>query len=86
MRKSGKFNTVKRLIFLVMLFVLAMSFGQTNPEFLFNKGNKAYNAADYENAISFYEQTISMGNHSADLYYNLGNANYRLNKVDETKR
>ena len=25
-----------------------------------------------------------MGKHSADLYYNLGNANYRLNKVAES--
>ena len=48
------------------------------------KGNKAYNAADYENAISLYEQTLKMGKHSAEVYYNLGNANYRLNKVAES--
>tara|TARA_A100001011_G_scaffold41889_2_gene39490 strand:- start:13364 stop:14149 length:786 start_codon:yes stop_codon:yes gene_type:complete len=84
MRKKGKFDVVKKLIILIMLFVLETSFGQTTPEFLFNEGNKAYNAADYENAISLYEQTIKMGNHSAELYYNLGNANYRLNKVAES--
>ena len=84
MRKRGKFDVVKKLIILIMLFVLETSFGQTTPEFLFNEGNKAYNAADYENAISLYEQTIKMGNHSAELYYNLGNANYRLNKVAES--
>lgn len=84
MRKKGKFDVVKKLIILIMLFVLKTSFGQTTPEFLFNEGNKAYNAADYENAISLYEQTIKMGNHSAELYYNLGNANYRLNKVAES--
>ncbi len=84
MRKKGKFDVVKKLIILIMLFVLETSFSQTTPEFLFNEGNKAYNAADYENAISLYEQTIKMGNHSAELYYNLGNANYRLNKVAES--
>ena len=84
MRKKGKFDVVKKLIILIILFVLETSFGQTTPEFLFNEGNKAYNAADYENAISLYEQTIKMGNHSAELYYNLGNANYRLNKVAES--
>ena len=84
MRKKGKFDVVKKLIILIMLFVLETSFGQTTPEFLFNEGNKAYNAADYENAISLYEQTIKMGKHSAELYYNLGNANYRLNKVAES--
>ena len=38
----------------------------------------------YQKAISFYEQTLKMGQHSAALYYNLGNANYRLNKVAES--
>ena len=84
MRKRGKFDVVKKLIILIMLFVLETSFGQTTPEFLFNEANKAYNAADYENAISLYEQTIKLGKHSAELYYNLGNANYRLNKVAES--
>ena len=67
-----------------MYSVFGMSYGQTTPEFLFNEGNKAYNAADYENAISLYKQTLEMGKHSADIYYNLGNANYRLNKVAES--
>ena len=81
MRKRGKFNIVKKFIFFIIFSVLGMSFCQTTPEFLFNEGNKAYNAADYENAISLYEQTLKIGKHSADVYYNLGNANYRLNKV-----
>ena len=84
MRKRGNFNVVKKLIFLVIFSVLGMSYGQTNPEFLFNEGNKAYNAGNYENAISLYEQTLKMGKHSAEVYYNLGNANYRLNKVAES--
>ena len=84
MRKRRKFNIVKKLIFLVIFSVLGISFGQATPEFLFNEGNKAYNAGNYENAISLYEQTLKMGKHSADVYYNLGNANYRLNKVAES--
>ena len=84
MRKRGKFNIVEKFIFLVMYSVFGMSYGQTTPEFLFNEGNKAYNAADYENAISLYEQTLKTGKHSADVYFNLGNANYRLNKVAES--
>jgi len=84
MRRRGKFNVVNKLIFLVIFSVLGMSYGQTTPEFLFNEGNKAYNTGDYENAISLYKQTLKMGKHSADVYYNLGNANYRLNKVAES--
>ena len=84
MRKRGKFNIVKKFIFFIIFSVLGMSFCQTTPEFLFNEGNKAYNTADYENAIILYEQTLKIGKHSADVYYNLGNANYRLNKVAES--
>ena len=39
MRIRGKFNIVKKLIFLVIFSVLGMSYGQTTPEFLFNEGN-----------------------------------------------
>ena len=84
MKKRGKFNIVKKLIFLVIFSVLGISYGQTTPEFLFKEGNKAYNAGNYENAISLYGQTLKMGKHSAEVYYNLGNANYRLNKVAES--
>ena len=84
MKKRGKFNIVKKLIFLVIFSVLGISYGQTTPELLFNEGNKAYNAGNYENAISLYGQTLKMGKHSAEVYYNLGNANYRLNKVAES--
>ena len=84
MRRKGKFNIVMKLIFLVIFSFFGMSYGQTTPEFLFNEGNKAYNEGNYENAIGLYEQTLKMGKHSADVYYNLGNANYRLNKVAES--
>ncbi len=61
MRKRRKFNIVKKLIFLVIFSVLGISFGQTTPEFLFNEGNKAYNAGNYENAISLYEANLKNG-------------------------
>jgi tetratricopeptide (TPR) repeat protein len=50
----------------------------------FEAGNAAYNEGDFTKAISFYEQTLEMGQHSAALYFNLGNAYYRLNKVAES--
>ena len=39
MRKRGKFNIVKKLIFLVIFSVLRMSYSQTTPEFLFNESH-----------------------------------------------
>jgi|TARA_B110000285_G_scaffold235613_1_gene318719 tetratricopeptide (TPR) repeat protein len=51
---------------------------------LFEEGNAAYNEGDFSKAASLYEQILSMGQHSAALYFNIGNAYYRLNKVAES--
>jgi len=70
--------------FLFLLFVNTTSFGQASLESLVAEGNEAYNAGEYQNAISLYEQTLAMGQHSAALYFNLGNAYYKQNKVAES--
>ncbi len=59
-------------------------FAQASMESLVEQGNEAYNQGDYRKAIAFYEQTLSMGQHSAALYFNLGNAYYKLNDVAES--
>ena len=40
-----------------------------------------YSDRNYEKAILLYESLISSGYESSELYYNLGNAYYKLNKV-----
>lgn len=50
----------------------------------FQEANAAYNEANYEKAAALYEQILDAGLHSAEVYYNLGNAYYRLNRVAET--
>jgi len=44
---------------------------------LVEKGNKAYSAGMFSQAISCYLDVLKNGNASADLYYNLGNAYYK---------
>ena len=51
---------------------------------VFEKGNAAYNAGNYEKAVEFYEAVLDSGTHSAALYFNLGNSYYRLNQVAES--
>ena len=69
---------------LVLLASLASLKAQESSESLFTKGNTAYNEAKYIQAAELYEQIIKNGEHSAELYYNLGNAYYRLNQVAES--
>ena len=48
---------------------------------LFDAGNKAYNESNFQEAISSYERILESGVHSAELYFNLANAYYKLNKI-----
>lgn len=70
---------MKKLIILIMLAATA-AFAQT-PQQLMEKGNDAYNKGDYAAAAEAYEAILRGGQHSADLYYNLGNAYYRQEEI-----
>jgi len=48
---------------------------------LFEKANALYNNGEYTKAIEKYESIIANGKQSAELYFNLGNANYKLNNI-----
>ncbi|MEM7379708.1 MAG: tetratricopeptide repeat protein [Bacteroidota bacterium] len=50
-------------------------------EGLFNRATSAYNEGDYEKAIERYLEILDKGQHSAALYYNLGNSYYKLNQI-----
>jgi len=48
----------------------------------FTEGNKFYEAGDYNKAIEIYETLIKEFNiQSSVIYYNLGNAYYRINQI-----
>ncbi len=66
---------------IILLAVLGNLNAQESSQDLFNNGNTAYNEANYSKAVELYEKIIKNGEHSAELYYNLGNAYYRLNQV-----
>ena len=76
----------KTLLGLVVLFLFTSHtlLGQTSMGPVFEEGNAAYNEGDFGKAATLYEQVIKMGQHSAALYYNLGSAYYKLNKVAES--
>ena len=45
------------------------------------EGNEAYAKGDYAQAVQCYEAALAAHGESSEVYYNLGNAYYRLNKV-----
>ena len=50
-----------------------------SAETLMEQANQFYIAQDYQQAVRPYEQVLNMGKSSVQLYFNLGNAWYKLN-------
>ena len=86
MKKFQKFNksiNFRGFIFIYITALLSLQ-AQSPSENLFEQANLAYNKGDYKNAISFYEKTLKMGQHSGALYFNLGNSYYKTNNIAES--
>lgn len=57
--------------------------GGTELSRLFAEANRAYKQSQYEEAARKYEQIIQYGIHNAAVYYNLGNARFKLNHLGQ---
>lgn len=68
----------KPIIALLLLFTIN-GIGQNNT--LFQHATESYNKGEYEKAIGFYEQILDNNQHSSELYFNLGNAYYKLGEI-----
>ena len=68
---------MKKTIILLLLATAISAAAQT-PQALMQQGNEAYTKGDFAAAVQAYNAVLDAGYQSADLYYNLGNAHYRL--------
>ncbi len=68
-----------QIIFLV-IYTSAV-FANTEVNSLMQSGNDLYKNNQYQSAIDEYNKLVKQGYEGTSLYYNLGNANYRLGKV-----
>ena len=64
-------------LFLILFFLNT----QSQVEVVFDEGNALYNQGNYAEAIEKYTSIINNGSESAELYYNLGNAYYKINDI-----
>jgi tetratricopeptide (TPR) repeat protein len=71
------------MLFLASFFYFFLALGQ-EKDTAFENANAAYNAGQFEKAVMLYKQILETGEHSAELYFNLGNSYYRLNQVGES--
>jgi tetratricopeptide (TPR) repeat protein len=70
---------MKKILFLVL--IIANTISAQNANDLFSSANDLYKNEKFEKAIERYKEIESKGLISSELYYNLGNSYYKLNKV-----
>lgn len=71
---------MKRSAFILLLLAMTMiAFGQTDPTF--EAGLTAYRAGEWEKAAAAWENALRSGSASGALFYNLGNAYYRMQQT-----
>jgi len=69
-----------RLLFYLFLFISSVAFTQDSDK-LFSEANLLYKDGKYTEAITLYEKIEKNNLVSSELYYNLANSYYKLNKV-----
>ena len=72
---------MKKIIILCSFFFCGIIFSQTENEVSFKSGVELYNKGDYNEAINLFFKIINNGEHSDELYFNLGNSYYKLNDI-----
>lgn len=71
-------------IVIAMIFIAPFYlFADELPREIFSEGNNAYRNGDYLQAIEKYEKILNNGYSNAEIYYNLGNAYFKLKKIPE---
>jgi len=71
---------VKKIL-AIIVFVMSSCIASAQSEETFKKANTLYNQEKYQEAIDAYKSILDQGKESAELYYNLGNANYKLSHI-----
>lgn len=71
---------MKQLIYIFLVFGGFLANAQSSDD-LFEIANKLYTEENYEAAIEKYEAIEKEGLESSELYFNLGNSYYKLNKI-----
>lgn len=76
-------NILKTVSFLVLLLCTSVGWTQ-DTEAIFKIGNDHYAQGRFQEAINAYKRILDLKQESAPLYYNLANANYKLNNIGPT--
>lgn len=69
---------MSKLFYILTLFLCVQSLFAQDA---FDRGNELYRKGDYAGAAKSYESILKDGKESAEVYFNLGNAYYKMDSV-----
>lgn len=78
-----KIKNVFTFIFSLLALVTS-TFANEELSVVFKKGNEAYSNEQFQKADSLYSIIESEGYYSSELFFNMGNTNYKLENIPET--
>ena len=78
-KKHGGSSAVTALGALWVILLAAAPAGAQSA--FFDEGNRLYQAGDFEGALDRYRRILDEGLESGELYYNIGNAHFRLGEL-----
>ncbi len=79
--RAFQFLISKRMALAIVFLLFAGVSFAASPDELMRDAAQAYYNQDFSKAIELYSELEKQGNHSGDLYYNLGNNYYRQGQV-----
>lgn len=72
-------------VVLILCIVPLAGANDQDPEELFQLGNRYYQNDEYEKAVETYREILNQNIESGALYFNLGNAYYKLNALGKAR-
>lgn len=71
-------NSLKRGLYLIAFIVMPLlSFANDEAAALFARGNNLYAKGQYQHALTAYKEVVRKGYQSPEIFFNLGNANFK---------
>lgn len=81
LRAAGPLLAATAVFAAAPLLAVSLPTPLTAQEALFDEGNRLYQEGDFGGAAESYEAVLEGGFESAEVYYNLGNAHFRLGEI-----
>ncbi len=73
---------LRNALSILLLFAVGMSLlAQSGVDHYFEQGNKAYRESDYRTSLQWYQKIEATGFTSSEVYYNMANCYFKLNRI-----